>query len=116
MALIVSPDTFVARRRAKTPAQVEGVRRAQKAADAAMAVAAALIRELRPGLTAEAVREAMAAVADEHGADLPRDVIVAGGAGRGRGAQLGLGAAARRASRWSSTSGRGTGPRAAGRT
>ena len=36
-----------------------------------MAVAAALIRELRPGLTAEEVREAMAAVAAEHGADLP---------------------------------------------
>ena len=49
------------RRRAKTPAQVEGVRRAQKAADAAMAVAAGLIRELRAGLTSEEVREAMAA-------------------------------------------------------
>ena len=67
------------------------MRRAQKAADAAMAVAAALIRELRPGLTAEAVREAMAAVAGEHGADLPRDVIVAGGAAGAEGHNSGSG-------------------------
>jgi len=80
VALIVSPDTFVGRRRVKTPAQLEGMRRAQKAADAAMAAAAALIRELRPGLTSEEVREAMTAVAEEHGAQLPGDVIVAGGA------------------------------------
>jgi len=91
VALIVSPDTFVARRRAKTPAQVEGVRRAQKAADAAMAVAAALIRELRAGLTSEDVREAMAAVAAEHDADLPRDVIVAGGAAGAEGHNSGSG-------------------------
>jgi Xaa-Pro aminopeptidase len=80
VALIVAPETFAGRRRAKTPAQVAGMRRAQKAADAAMGVAAALIRELRPGLTAEDVRAAMTAVADEHGAHLPEDVIVAGGA------------------------------------
>ncbi|MET0686355.1 MAG: M24 family metallopeptidase [Solirubrobacteraceae bacterium] len=91
VALIVSPDTFVARRRAKTPAQVEGVRRAQKAADAAMAVAAALIRELRAGLTSDDVREAMAAVAAEHDADLPRDVIVAGGAAGAEGHNSGSG-------------------------
>ena len=40
-----------------------------------MAVAAALIRELRPGLTAEEVREAMTAVRRARG-DLPEDVIV----------------------------------------
>jgi Xaa-Pro aminopeptidase len=74
------PDAFVARRRSKTPAQVEGIRRAQAAADAAMAVGADLIRELRPGLTSEEVREAMQAACDELGCDLPDDVIVSHGA------------------------------------
>jgi Xaa-Pro aminopeptidase len=91
IALIVAPETFVARRRAKTPAQIAGVRRAQQAADAAMAVAADLIRELRPGLTSEDVREAMTAVADERGAHLPADVIVAGGAAGADGHNAGSG-------------------------
>ncbi len=95
IALIVSPETFAGRRRAKTPAQVEGVRRAQKAADAAMAVAAGLIRELRAGLTSEAVREAMAEATDRLGAELPADVIVAGGPAGRRGARRGLRAPAR---------------------
>ncbi len=77
--LEVAHDTFVARRRAKTDAQLDGIRRAQKAADAAMAVARDLIHELRPGLTSEEVRGAMIAVCDEHGCDLPDDVIVAHG-------------------------------------
>jgi Xaa-Pro aminopeptidase len=91
VALIVSPETFVARRRAKTPAQVDGVRRAQQAADAAMAVAAGMIRELRAGLTSEDVREAMAEAAAARGADLPRDVIVAGGAAGAEGHNSGSG-------------------------
>jgi Xaa-Pro aminopeptidase len=77
--LEVAHDTFVARRRAKTDAQLDGIRRAQKAADAAMAVARDLIHELRPGLTSEEIRAAMIAVCDEHGCDLPDDVIVAHG-------------------------------------
>jgi Xaa-Pro aminopeptidase len=72
-------EQFVTRRRSKTPAQIEGIRRAQAAADAAMAVGARMIRELRPGLTSEDVREAMVAVCDEHGCDLPDDVIVSHG-------------------------------------
>jgi len=91
IALIVSPETFAGRRRAKTPAQVEGVRRAQKAADAAMAVAAGLIRELRAGLTSEAVREAMAEATDRLGAELPADVIVAGGPAGAEGHDAGSG-------------------------
>jgi Xaa-Pro aminopeptidase len=79
VGLEVEPETFVVRRRAKTAAQLAGIRRAQQAADAAMAVAAELIRELRPGLTSEEVRDAMTAVCDERGADLPGDVIVAHG-------------------------------------
>jgi len=91
IALLVAPETFVARRRAKTPAQITGMRRAQKAADAAMAVAAQLIRELRPGLTSEDVREAMTAVADGLDAHLPGDVIVAGGAAGADGHNAGSG-------------------------
>jgi Xaa-Pro aminopeptidase len=80
VALDVDPEAFVLRRRAKTDAQLAGIRRAQKAAEAAMAVAAGLIRELRPGLTSEDVRDAMADVCDERGCDLPSDVIVSHGA------------------------------------
>ena len=80
VTLEVDADAFIVRRRAKTEAQLAGIRRAQKAADAAMAAAAELIRELRPGLTSEQVRDAMTAVCDEHGCDLPGEVIVAHGA------------------------------------
>ena len=48
--LTSTTSAFVARRRVKTAAELDGIRRAQKAADAAMGVAAALIRELRAGL------------------------------------------------------------------
>lgn len=77
--LVVDPEAFVARRRAKTEAEIAGIRRAQVAADAAMAVAASMIRELRSGLTSEEVRAAMQQLCDEHGCDLPDDVIVSHG-------------------------------------
>jgi Xaa-Pro aminopeptidase len=92
--LTVDPPAFAARRRAKTPAQLEGIRRAQRAADAAMAVAAELIRGLRPGLTSEAVRAAMKARAGELGADLADDVIVAHGGQSAVGHESGHGAIA----------------------
>jgi Xaa-Pro aminopeptidase len=78
--LTVDDGEFSRRRRVKSPSEVEGIRRAQKAADAAMGVAASLIHELRDGLTSEDVRSAMQAVAEEHGCDLPDDVIVSHGA------------------------------------
>ena len=77
LELVVDPDHFVARRRRKTGAQLEGIRRAQRAADAAMAVAARMIRG--GDTTAEAVRAAMQATCEEHGCELPDDVIVAPG-------------------------------------
>ena len=92
VTLDVEPETFVLRRRAKTDAQLAGIRRAQKAADAAMGAAAELIRELRPGLTSEEVREAMIAVCDEHDCDLPRDVIVSHGPQSADGHESGSGA------------------------
>jgi Xaa-Pro aminopeptidase len=80
VALEVDQDRFAARRRVKTPSQLAGIRRAQEAADAAMAVAAELIHALEPGTTSEGVRAAMQARAAGLGADLPDDVIVAHGA------------------------------------
>jgi Xaa-Pro aminopeptidase len=72
-------EEFARRRRAKSSAELEGVRSAQKAADAAMARAAEMMRA-GGELTSEAVRNEMIAVCREHGATLPADVIVASGA------------------------------------
>jgi|SRR5919108_826870 Xaa-Pro aminopeptidase len=94
VALDVDAEAFVVRRRAKTDAQLAGIRRAQKAADAAMAVAADLIRELRAGLASEDVRDAMTDVCDEHACDLPGDVIVSHGAQSAVGHESGHGALA----------------------
>jgi Xaa-Pro aminopeptidase len=80
LELTIDADLFVMRRRAKTPEQLDGIRRAQRAADAAMATAAQLIHELRSGLTSEEIRAAMQAVAAEHDCELPDDVIVSHGA------------------------------------
>jgi Xaa-Pro aminopeptidase len=85
-------DAFVARRRAKSPHQLDGIRRAQAAADAAMGVAAELIRELRDGLTSEEVRFAMQAACEERGCELPDDVIVSHGAQAAVGHESGSGA------------------------
>jgi Xaa-Pro aminopeptidase len=94
LEVTIDEDVFVMRRRAKTPQQLEGIRRAQRAADAAMATAAGLIRELRPGLTAEEVRAAMQAVAEEHGCELLDDVIVSHGPQAAVGHEPGHGALA----------------------
>ena len=77
--LDVDQEAFVARRRVKTEAQLDGIRRAQAAADAAMGVAARMIRELPDGLTSEAVRKEMQMLCDARGCDLADDVIVSHG-------------------------------------
>ena len=92
LEVTVDEDVFVARRRVKTEHQLAGIRRAQKAADAAMRTAADLIRELRGGLTVEEVRAAMQAVAEEHGCELPDDVIVSHGPQSALGHEPGHGA------------------------
>jgi Xaa-Pro aminopeptidase len=89
--LTIDNDEFVRRRRLKSGAELEGIRRAQRAADAAMAVAASLIRELRPGLTSEEVRAAMTAIAEEHGCEMPGEVIVSHGAQSALGHESGSG-------------------------
>jgi Xaa-Pro aminopeptidase len=70
---------FARRRRSKSSAEEAGIRRAQAAADAAMAHAASLLRE-GGDLTSEFVRNEMIAVCRDHGATLAADVIVASGA------------------------------------
>jgi Xaa-Pro aminopeptidase len=104
----VIPDErhFIDRRRSKTAAEIEGVRRAQAAADAAMAAAAELLRAAEAGdgrsadsvlhldgepLTSEAVRARIREVAAEHGAPAPEDVIVAAGAAGAVGHEEGRG-------------------------
>jgi Xaa-Pro aminopeptidase len=77
--ITVDDGEFSRRRRVKSASELEGIRRAQKAADEAMAVARSLIHELRDGLTSEEVRAAMQAVAEEHGCELTDDVIVSHG-------------------------------------
>jgi Xaa-Pro aminopeptidase len=86
----VVPDVrlFDERRRRKTPAELEGIRRAAEAGMAAMREAARLLREARIDgdvlrdaagevLTSEAVRGRLAAVCARHDALLPADAIVA---------------------------------------
>jgi Xaa-Pro aminopeptidase len=75
------------RRRAKTGHELDGVRTAQRAAEAGMAAAAALLRDAEPGddgqlqrdgrpLLAEDVRAALRAACAEHGCPAPETVIV----------------------------------------
>ncbi len=89
--LTVDDAVFTDRRRIKTEPQLAGIRRAQRAADAAMAVARQLIHDCRDGLTCEEVRAAMQAVAREHGCDLDDDVIVGPGAQGAVGHESGTG-------------------------
>ncbi len=80
-------QSVFARRRVKSGAELEGIRRAQAAADAGMRAAAALLSKAVPEderllldgepLTAEAVRAALREECRLHGAPAPPDVIVA---------------------------------------
>jgi Xaa-Pro aminopeptidase len=75
--LFVDPEPFVDKRRVKSPGEIEGIRRAQRAADEAMGVAARMIRG--GGVTSEEVRAEMQAVCEAQGCDLADDVIVSHG-------------------------------------
>jgi Xaa-Pro aminopeptidase len=93
--LAVDADAFMRLRRDKRGPLLEGVERAQAAADACMAVARDLVHELRDGLTSEEVRFAMQATAEEHGCELPDDVIVSSGPQSAIGHESGHGPIAR---------------------
>ncbi|HEY4094685.1 MAG TPA: M24 family metallopeptidase [Baekduia sp.] len=87
--VVLTPDhdAVTARRRVKSPAELAGIRRAQRAADAGMAAAAAMLRDAVPEgdtlvrggapLTAEDVRAALREACAAHGAPAPPDVVVA---------------------------------------
>ena len=85
--LIPDPPLFEARRRAKLNWELEGIRRAQMAAEAGMSAAASVLARATPngnGLTldgeplrAEMVRQAAREASAELGAPTPPDVIVA---------------------------------------
>ena len=86
IAVTVGSGTVDLRRRVKTPDELAGIRRAQRAAEAGMAAAERLIREAehkdghlhRDGepLTAEAVRAAIRATCAAAGAPAPPDIMV----------------------------------------
>jgi Xaa-Pro aminopeptidase len=86
VAVTVDDAAVSARRRVKNPAELEGIRRAQRAAEAGMAAGEALIRgaehdgeHLRANgevLTAEAVRAAVRAACAAAGAPTPPDIMV----------------------------------------
>jgi Xaa-Pro aminopeptidase len=85
----LTPDheTFARRRRSKSATELAGIRRAQKAAEAGMAAAAAILRSAVPEgdrividgapVTAEQVRDAIRAACADAGAPAPPDIIVA---------------------------------------
>ncbi|HEV3379022.1 MAG TPA: M24 family metallopeptidase [Thermoleophilaceae bacterium] len=99
----VLPDEteFIRRRRSKNASEVEGVRRAQAAADAGMAAAAELLRGATPRdgvlthdgevLTAETLRARIRDVCAERGAPADEDIIVAPGAAGATGHEQGTG-------------------------
>ncbi len=76
--LVVDPEAFATRRRVKTEAEIAGIRRAQVAADEAMAHRRA--DDPRAGRRHQReVRAAMQEACDARGCDLPDDVIVSHG-------------------------------------
>ncbi|HEY6584506.1 MAG TPA: M24 family metallopeptidase [Gaiellaceae bacterium] len=86
VTLTVDDAAVELRRRAKAPAELEGIRAAQRAAEAAMTAARELLWRAEPGaegaqldgkpLLAEDVRATLRAVCEEHDTRLPPDVIV----------------------------------------
>jgi Xaa-Pro aminopeptidase len=87
--LIVDGDMFTKRRRVKSPAQLAGIKRAQTAAEAAVAAVARMLHESTPGsdgglvldwgpLTCERLKEGVAAAFQRNGCS-GDDVIVAHG-------------------------------------
>jgi Xaa-Pro aminopeptidase len=99
----IVPDEpeFIRRRRSKNAAEIEGVRRAQRAADAAMAAGAELLRQAHAEngtlhsngepLTADAVRARIREVCVDHDAPTGEDIIVAAGPAGASGHEAGTG-------------------------
>jgi Xaa-Pro aminopeptidase len=87
VALTIDDAAVKLRRRAKSPAELEGIRAAQEAAEAGLRAASELLARAQAtgdrleldgkALTAEDVRSALRAACAEQGAPCPPDVIVA---------------------------------------
>ncbi len=101
VAVQVDSDGWMQRRRRKTPWELEGIERAQRAADTAMLTAARLLRDAEPTndgrlrfegeiLTAELIRLAMEAELLNAGAE-SQDILVHAGDACLRGHDLGTG-------------------------
>lgn len=99
--LRIDDEAWALRRRKKTPAELEGMERAQRAADMAMLTAARMLREAEPTgmgslrfegeiLTAEWIREVMASELLTQGAE-SEDIIVQSGEACLRGHDPGMG-------------------------
>jgi len=89
--LIVDGDEWAERRRKKTPWEIEGIERAQRACDTAMLTAARMLRDAEPTaddrlrldgeiLTAEWIRESMVAELLTQGADTEEIIVQSGDA------------------------------------
>jgi Xaa-Pro aminopeptidase len=87
--VVVDPHEWTMRRRRKTPGELEGIERAQRAAETAMLTAARMLREAEPTndgqlrldgeiLTAEWIREAMSAELLMQGAE-SQDMLIHSG-------------------------------------
>ena len=88
VVLTIDEAAVALRRRSKSPVELDGIRIAQRAAEAGMAAASELLARARPGaegslevdgtpLLAEDVRFALREACAAHGAPCPADVIVA---------------------------------------
>jgi Xaa-Pro aminopeptidase len=100
--LVVNRGLFEERRRVKSEAELAGIRRAQRAAEAGMRAAAALLRRAQPNgdgllvdgepLTSERVRDAVKEAVTRAGASPGDELIVAHGAQAASGHEFGSGA------------------------
>jgi Xaa-Pro aminopeptidase len=97
----VDQEAWIRRRRRKTPGELEGIERAQRAAEIAMMVAARMLREAEPTaggqlrfegevLTAEWIRQAMVVELLAQGAE-SEDIIIHSGDACLRGHEIGSG-------------------------
>jgi Xaa-Pro aminopeptidase len=88
--VVTDPDEFAARRRAKREWELEGMRAAGRAAQAALLEAAALLRDEPDGLTCERVRERMVTTLLALGAE-SEEILIHAGDGLPEGHDLGFG-------------------------
>ena len=87
--VVASPEVFAARRRAKRAWELDGMRAAGAAAQAALLEAARLLRELPDGLTCERVREHMTSALLAHGAE-SEEILIHSGTGIVGGHEFGI--------------------------